>query len=106
IDGADSADFVQAKIVRELNGNQFTLRTSRPNVKVSWQITGIRQDAFANAHRIPVEEDKPASQRGRYLHPEAHGQPPEAGISHWPEMVKRLQAERAARSAPPEASQP
>jgi trimeric autotransporter adhesin len=38
---------------------------------VSWQVTGIRQDAFANAHRIPVEEQKPEPERGKYLHPEA-----------------------------------
>ena len=37
-------------------------------MKVSWQVTGIRQDAFANANRIPVEEDKPARERGKYLH--------------------------------------
>ena len=27
------------------------------NAEVSRQVTGIRQDAWANAHRIPVEED-------------------------------------------------
>jgi hypothetical protein len=31
-------------------------------MKVSWQVTGIRQDAFANEHRIPVEEDKEGNQ--------------------------------------------
>ena len=36
-------------------------------------MTGIRQDAFANANRIQVEEDKPAEERGLYLHAEAHG---------------------------------
>ena len=41
--------------------------------KVSWQVTGIRRDAWAEAHRIPVEEDKPESERGHYLHPEAFG---------------------------------
>jgi hypothetical protein len=42
-------------------------------VKVSWQVTGIRQDAFANAHRIPVEEEKLGTERGHYLHPELFG---------------------------------
>jgi len=29
---------------------------------VSWQVTGIRKDAFANEHRIPVEENKPPTE--------------------------------------------
>jgi hypothetical protein len=31
-------------------------------MKVSWQVTGIRKDPWANAHRISVEEDKPAKE--------------------------------------------
>ena len=49
-------------------------------MKVSWQITGIRQDAYANANRTPVEEDKVPAERGYYLHPGAHGQPEEKGL--------------------------
>ncbi len=44
-----------------------------PGVKVSWQVTGIRKDAFAEQHRIPVEQDKPQAERGRCLYPEACG---------------------------------
>jgi hypothetical protein len=40
---------------------------------VSWQVTGIRQDAWADANRIPVEVDKPADDQGRYLHPDLYG---------------------------------
>lgn len=49
-------------------------------MEVSWQVTGIRQDAWANAHRIPVEEDKPEAERGSYLTPEAFGLPEERGV--------------------------
>jgi hypothetical protein len=38
-------------------------------VEVSWQVTGVRHDAYANAHRVVVEEDK-GERRGTYLHPE------------------------------------
>ncbi|HVG37686.1 MAG TPA: hypothetical protein VM870_00280 [Pyrinomonadaceae bacterium] len=38
-------------------------------------MVGVRQDAYANAYRIPVEEDKPAQERGTYLTPEAFGKP-------------------------------
>jgi hypothetical protein len=61
--------------VEEMHDRQFVIRTDEPNVKVSWQVTGIRQDAWANENRIPVEEDKPVNKRGRYLHPKAFGKP-------------------------------
>lgn len=35
-------------------------------MKISWQVTGIRQDTYANANRIPVEEPKPAHKIGTY----------------------------------------
>ncbi len=89
VDDGDSADFVQAKVVSKVQGNQFTLRTSRPRVEVSWQVTGIRRDPFANANRIPVEVDKRPDERGLYLHPEAWGQAEERGVDH-----KHLAAER------------
>jgi hypothetical protein len=43
-------------------------------------VTGIRQDAYAETHRIVVEENKPAQERGFYLHPEAWGQPADRGV--------------------------
>jgi trimeric autotransporter adhesin len=58
-------------IAREVNGNRFKISGGRANGKVSWQVTGVRQDAWANAHRIPNEEDKPLEKRGTYLYPEA-----------------------------------
>jgi hypothetical protein len=72
--------FADSTIAEELTDNHFRIRTSLPNVEVSWQVTGIRQDAYANRNRIAVEEDKPASKRGFYLHPEAFGQPLEKSI--------------------------
>ena len=62
--------FAQAIIGAEIQSGQFTIRTSAPNVKVSWQVTGVRRDAWAEANRIPVEEEKPAGEKGNYLHPE------------------------------------
>lgn len=66
--------FAQAIVAEKITGNTFTIRTDKPNVEVSWQVTGVRQDAFAKATRLPVEEVKPAEVRGFYLHAEAHGQ--------------------------------
>jgi len=58
-------------IAEEIHGNRFTIAGGKPGAKVSWQVTGIRHDAYANAHRIRVEEDKPATEHGSYMHPEA-----------------------------------
>jgi hypothetical protein len=74
--------FAQAIVTEEVRDNHFSLRTDKPNVRVSWQVTGIRQDAWANAHRVEVEQAKPDDERGRYLTPEEHGQPATAGLYH------------------------
>jgi hypothetical protein len=74
--------FAQAIVAKEISRNQFTIRTSHPNVKVSWQVTGIRHDAYADAHRIQVEEEKPPQEQGHYLHPELFGATPEKAIGY------------------------
>jgi hypothetical protein len=60
-------------IAEEISGNHFKVAGGKPGGKVSWQVTGVRQNAYAKAHRINVEEDKPEQQRGYYLHPELFG---------------------------------
>jgi hypothetical protein len=60
-------------ISREVQDGTFSVAGGKPEQRVSWQVTGIRQDAWANANRIPVEVDKKAEDRGRYLHPELFG---------------------------------
>ncbi|HZA62136.1 MAG TPA: hypothetical protein VE573_04640 [Nitrososphaeraceae archaeon] len=62
--------------------SRFKIAGGTSGMKVSWQVTGIRKDTYANAHRIQVEEDKPDKERGYYLHPDLYGQPEENGISH------------------------
>ena len=62
-------------VAEEVSGNRFKIAGGKPGGKVSWQVTGIRQDAYANANRIPVEEVKPPAEQGYYLHPELYGQP-------------------------------
>jgi len=72
--------FAQAIIKQEIENDEFTIQTNEPNIKVSWQVTGIRQDAYANKNRIPNEVDKKAEEKGFYLHPEAFNQPISKGI--------------------------
>jgi hypothetical protein len=82
-------------IAAKVSGGQFAIAGGTAGQEVSWQVTGIRQDAWANAHRIPVEAAKPAEDQGRYLHPELHGGEPITRIAR-----VRTNAERH-RTAPP-----
>jgi hypothetical protein len=59
----------------KLAGGSFAIGGGVAGLEVCWQVTGIRQDPFAEAHRIVAEEAKPAAERGTYLHPELYGQP-------------------------------
>jgi hypothetical protein len=90
--------FSQAIVASKVANHQFTIKTDKPNVEVSWQVTGIRQDAWANAHRIPVEVPKAQRDRGLYLHPELFGAPAEKsiGLAHHP-MMQKLLKEAAAK---------
>ena len=73
--------FAPVYIEEEISGNRFRIAGGGPGMKVSWQVTGIRQDPYANLHRIPVEEDKPPEEQGYYLHPDAYGQPEERCVA-------------------------
>jgi hypothetical protein len=63
------------------NGSRFKIARGISAMKVSWQVTGIRKDPWANAHRVQVEEDKPDKERGYYIHPDLYGQPTENQIN-------------------------
>jgi hypothetical protein len=76
-------DFILAKVYRKIGVDaprQFTIKSSMPNIEVSWQVTGIRRDAWAEKNRIPNSVDKPAAEKGKLLHPEAFGKAAEHGI--------------------------
>jgi hypothetical protein len=64
----------------KLQNGAFSISGGKAGQEVYWQLTGIRKDAWADAHRIPVEEEKPTAERGLYLHPTEHGQPAAKGI--------------------------
>src|SRR5438309_3670708 len=62
-------------VAQKIQGNRFKIAGGAPGMEVSWMVTGIRHDPYAEQHRSPVEQDKPADERGLYLHPELYGQP-------------------------------
>ena len=62
---------------------------------VSWQVTGVRRDAWAEANRIQVEVDKNADEQGKYLHPEVYNRPVEQAIDY--ESLRPILEKRAER---------
>lgn len=71
-----------------LKEQKFKIAGGLPGQEISWQVTGIRQDEWAKAHRISVEEDKTGDERGKYLHPELFCQPNEMAVNPRPAATK------------------
>lgn len=80
--------FAPVYVAKKISNNQFKIAGGKTGLEISWQVTGIRQDAWANAHRISVEEEKPDGERGLYLHPDLYGQPPAKAIGYIPPSAK------------------
>ncbi|HUK24938.1 MAG TPA: hypothetical protein VLV49_10190 [Terriglobales bacterium] len=69
-------------VASQVKNNRFRIGGGRKGLKVCWQVTGVRQDAWANANRLVPEEKKSGAERGRYLHPELHRKSAELGIAY------------------------
>ena len=65
--------FAPVYIAQKIKNNRFTIDGGTGGLEVSWQVTGIRRDPFAEANRIKVEVDKSTDEQGKYIHTEAYG---------------------------------
>jgi hypothetical protein len=83
-------------ISKEIQDGTFEIAGGTPGMKVSWTVTAVRHDAYALAHPTSTEVEKPAAERGRYLHPELYGHPADDGIA------ARKYTNRQARKLPSE----
>ncbi|WKX72578.1 hypothetical protein [Streptomyces sp. XD-27] len=86
--------FARAMVSEEVRDNRFTIATDRPEVKVSWQVTGVRRDRVARSNPFTAAEPKPEEERGTYLHPEAWDRPAESGAEYARERALREAHER------------
>src|SRR6266699_2630686 len=79
-------------IAEKLQNNRFTIAGGQAGMEVCWQVTGIRQDRWASAHRIAIEQDKPAQEQGYYLHPDLYGEPEEKSTlrARYPDLQRPL----------------
>lgn len=74
--------WAQVYIAEKVRNNRFRIAGGTPGLEVSWQLSGVRQDAWAKQNPLIPVIDKPESERGKYLHPEAWGQPASNGIGY------------------------
>jgi hypothetical protein len=74
-------------IKQEISENRFAIAGGAAGMRVSWQVAGRRHDAYAKAHPLQVEQDKPSCELGTYGHPTAFGQPAELASArvYWPD---------------------
>ena len=83
--------------------NKFAIAGGSAGQKVSWQVSGVRQDAWANANPLEVEPAKAVADRGRYLQPKVHGKTDKQSIypTSIEDLVARAPKGLAARPAEP-----
>jgi hypothetical protein len=92
-----------AVVSEEVQEGQFRIRTDGPNVKVSWQVTGVRNDEVMRQNPVRPEQQKPREELGTYLNPEAFGQPQTRSVNHarveqLERMTESVQAARRLRA--------
>jgi hypothetical protein len=83
--------FAPVYVAEKISDNRFLIAGGSPDLEISWQVTGVRQDPWAEVHRIPVEEDKPDLELGTYLHPVEWQQSSDLDVQwvHRPELMER-----------------
>ncbi len=74
--------FAPVYIATKISNNRFKIAGGQPGMEVSWQVTGIRHDPYAEQNPISVEEEKSPADQGKYVNPEAYGMPKTAGLNY------------------------
>src|SRR5262249_9494388 len=79
-------------VAREIAKGQFKIAGGKRRMRVCWQVTGVRKDAWADANPVVVEEKKVGVERGTYLHPTLHGKPESKSVDRArnPERARRI----------------
>lgn len=61
-------------VQQEIVNNQFVISGAKPGMKVSWQVTAQRNDAYVIDHPFEAVQMKPERKKGLYLYPKAVGE--------------------------------
>lgn len=63
----------------EVRDNRFKVAGGKPGAKVSWRVSGVRNDRYVKAYGAQAEVAKPKSKVGTYTRPELYGMPASRG---------------------------
>jgi hypothetical protein len=69
----------------KVQNNRFKIAGGAPGKEVSWRIEAVRNDPWVQRYGYQTVQEKENEIKGKYLHPELHGQPKEKGIHYRPE---------------------
>ncbi|HNX51583.1 MAG TPA: hypothetical protein PKL08_15545, partial [Thermoanaerobaculaceae bacterium] len=72
--------FAPLYVAEKVSHNRFRIAGGKAGMEVSWQLTGLRNDAWMQAHPFQAEQPKPPAERGFFLAPELVGAPPELSL--------------------------
>src|SRR5215211_4617876 len=92
-------------VAEEISESRFKIAGGEGGMKVCWQATGSRKDAWAAANPFEVEQEKPQEERGRFLHPNLYNEPEERRVRIVPVEEEKL-LERIRRESPQKSPQP
>jgi hypothetical protein len=88
-------------IGQQITNNSFKISGGVRGMTVCWQITGVRQDRWAQAKPLVVEQNKAANEVGYYVHPQVHGEPTDKDI-RWIRETTWMQQLRDVQNLPEE----
>jgi trimeric autotransporter adhesin len=94
-------------ISQKVEHNRFKISGGVPGGEVSWQITGVRRDRYAEANPLIPEQEKDAIERGYYINPELYGMPDEKNVqwARHPAVMQNLAARTSGRGEVTQISQ-
>ena len=76
--------FAPVYVAERIRDHRFKVAGGTAGLEVSWMVSAVRHDAYAEAHPLVVESAKGEQERGRLLHPAAFGRPAADGIASRP----------------------
>lgn len=74
--------FAQAIVSKEVINNRFEIATNQPNIKVSWEVKGVRNDARMQKHPFVSVQEKTGAQIGKYWDAESHNQSSDKALGY------------------------
>jgi|GEM_PF-6059942 len=73
-------------VAQEVNANRFRVSGGSGGLKVSWTVTGTRNDLYVQKYKAPAVEMKTGARQGKYLQPELYNAPANMGVFYREEL--------------------